>query len=79
VQAPTVGRIVHYSWGGKRLAAIVTAAYEGGRVSLAAFSPGWGKLLEVESSSYAEEHYPIDPDPNKIEIPSGCWTWPPRA
>lgn len=79
MQKPTIGRIVHYSHGGERLAAIITKVYSDGRVGLTAHPHGWGMAFDVAASPFVEEPYPLDPDPNKILLPTGTCCWPTRV
>jgi hypothetical protein len=90
---PTIGRIVHYSSFGRRVAAIITSVHADGdgRVTLATFPPGSDKTVSVDADYYnapedtpaagsrADEARVAMGDPNFIGIPHGHWTWPPRT
>ncbi len=65
-QKPSIGRIVHYTEGGKPLPALITEVDTDEVVSLNVFYPVGSdlKLGQIRFSKEAQE---------------GCWSWPPRV
>lgn len=77
MQKPSIGRIVHLSHSGQRVAAVVTHVWSETCVNVQPLGPKAG-TSEITSAVY-EEETTVPEDPNMIGIAHHRWTWPPRT
>lgn len=82
-QKPSVGRVVHFSFSGHRLPAVITHVWSETCVNVAVLGGGLtapvGAGYEHSSSVLAEETPESASMPNGMMTPHGSWSWPPRV
>ena len=75
MQRPTIGRVVHFNWGGARVPAAITYVHSDTCINLARLD-GQGSYSSV---SYAEEPPESAAKLNEMTTQNATWSWPPRV